>query len=441
MNALTVAYAVMSIPARARLASGLLKQLPTDTVHTIDRRRSGAWENAREAWLQLADSETQWSVVVQDDVELCSGFTQLVSAQLQQHPLPTSFFWGSTAKYRSLVDETKDHTIILHGSDILPTGVCLALPTKHLREMVQFCDQLPTRKFGTHDDTRIVEWLRSRKWPLAYPIPSLADHHGEHGSTFTGHVGRRRALRFRGSRVSGPHDVVYPLGPTPHKHPELRYSLRSLSLMPHRNVHIFGEHPGWTSAEVRVVRVPPSMKSVDVRLPAPESMKWGNIVANLLVACADNQVSDNFVLMNDDFFLTRPTEAPAPQHRESLREQAVQLPTENPYRKMLELTADWLEQRGHPSVSYELHQPMLVNRRLLLEVLKSMPHSRLLYRSLYGNLLLPPGVAETDCKVRADDAELPDLTGRWCLSTDDRSFRRVLPTLKQLFPRTSSYEN
>src|SRR5690606_9190627 len=84
---------------------------------------------------------------------------------------------------------------------------------------------------------------------------------------------------------------------------ELRYSLRSLANFDHDRVVIVGGKPSWVTG-------------VDFfrgnRFPG----KWGNVYDNLRIAC--EHVDGEFVVMNDDIFITRPTTLLPSLHRGSL---------------------------------------------------------------------------------------------------------------------------
>src|SRR5690606_13335752 len=95
-------------------------------------------------------------------------------------------------------------------------------------------------------------------------------------------------------------DVVYPLGRATGgwKHDAIRYSLRSLCM--------YAEEAGW---RVFVVGESPSVLDYRkvIHIPFKETkVKEINILEKALAAAQDKRVSDEFLFINDDYFMLRP---------------------------------------------------------------------------------------------------------------------------------------
>lgn len=93
-------------------------------------------------------------------------------------------------------------------------------------------------------------------------------------------------------------DVVYILGSgSLANNEEIRYSVRSLEkhLLDLRNVYIIGEDPK---------NLP---NAFHVQSSDKTKEKWKNAYLKVLRACEITELSDEFLLMNDDFFLTEDT--------------------------------------------------------------------------------------------------------------------------------------
>src|SRR4051812_2193913 len=89
-------------------------------------------------------------------------------------------------------------------------------------------------------------------------------------------------------------DVVYPFGKgSLWKNNELRYSLRSLeeNCIGVKNVFVIGQNPEFLSD--KVIHVPYQ----DIY-----TNKSRNIMSKIHWICNDRRVSDNFVMLNDDYF-------------------------------------------------------------------------------------------------------------------------------------------
>lgn len=93
-------------------------------------------------------------------------------------------------------------------------------------------------------------------------------------------------------RIDEQTDVVYPVKLTRNGNRELRLSLRSLSNIPHRNVYVVApERPEWLSGDVRFIECP------------DDHVSYENVNRKLLAACSVDDLSENFIFMNDDIFI------------------------------------------------------------------------------------------------------------------------------------------
>ena len=92
-------------------------------------------------------------------------------------------------------------------------------------------------------------------------------------------------------------DVVYILGTHSRwQDNEIRYSLRSLQkhMADLRNVFVVGEHPDWLQ---NVTHIP---------MPDGYGLRWKNAYTKTLAACQHPDLSEEFLFMNDDFYMTEP---------------------------------------------------------------------------------------------------------------------------------------
>lgn len=206
---------------------------------------------------------------------------------------------------------------------------------------------------------------------------------------------------------------------------ELRYSLRSLDNTKHDQVWIFGSAPHW----VRNLR--------HYQLPA-RGNKHLTTNRNLREACNHPEVSDPFILMNDDFYFMQPTRTIPTQHRGTVRhviDQYLGQGINSSYVDGMRRTLAMLETRGHQDpLSYELHTPMVVDKQTMLDTLNLGAYQR---RTVYHALAGLKGRRAHDVKVGRIGAPIPD--GRF-LSTSDATFNYVRPTLEHAFPEPSRYE-
>jgi len=203
---------------------------------------------------------------------------------------------------------------------------------------------------------------------------------------------------------------------------ELRYSLRSLeNLEGVDRVWVVGGAPRWYTGHF--IHVPPMLNKYDT-------------VRNNLHAILDSDVSETFVLMNDDFFVTKKT-PPVSLVEGLLLHRMQRFEHSQPngrYTRELEITYKFLlKQVGYP-LSFELHTPMVMHKEGLRQVLK-MPG---LWRSVYGNLFVHEWELADDVKLYGGD---PWYAHTPFLSTTDGSFRLHQDKFELLFSTPSRFES
>lgn len=224
-------------------------------------------------------------------------------------------------------------------------------------------------------------------------------------------------------------DIVY-VTKARFENEELRYSLRTLKNIPHRKVFIFGACPPW-------------VKNVQKRGVVQNENKWANVNHLLRVACRTEAVSDNFILMNDDFFINKKINGLDYYYCKNLEDRIEGLSDEvmNPSKYMLNLAVgiDILKEHNSQTKNFELHVPMIFNKYKLYPILKKYPDSAA-RRSIYANMYNIEGKETTDCKVYGLMA-IPDARRNF-LSTTDASFRHGLvgKYIRTKFKDKSKYE-
>ena len=179
-------------------------------------------------------------------------------------------------------------------------------------------------------------------------------------------------------------DVVYILGTgSKWDDNELRYSLRSLQYLKHNRVFIVGECPDWA---VNVCHVPAG----DIY----GKQKQRNALHKLQRAITTD-LSEDFILMNDDFFLLRPMKA-SYQYRQTLR-QALQGDAGGPYLEAIRNT-----QAMFPDgLDYSLHTPFVYNKAKLARTIEACGDEPVLLRTVYGNMHEVGGEAMDDVKIHS----------------------------------------
>lgn len=187
-------------------------------------------------------------------------------------------------------------------------------------------------------------------------------------------------------------DIVYFVKESP-KNEELRYSLRSIERnLPHRLVWIYGGKPDDIVPD----------RFVPVRQTG--ATKWDKVQSMFHSVCNNPEISEDFVLFNDDFFVVNPLEEIKPYYRSSLYEHIVKRESgfgdrATEYSKELRKCAKALEDAGIRDIlSYELHIPMVINKKNLLQVMTEFPNIHAT-RTLYGNWCKVGGLKRADVKI------------------------------------------
>jgi len=214
---------------------------------------------------------------------------------------------------------------------------------------------------------------------------------------------------------------------------ELRYSLRSVfQNMPHDKIWVVGNKPRWFNGNF---------------IPVKDSNNKFDNIKNCTKAAAESlEISDNFVLMNDDFFLLKKIDHLPNYHGGFLKNKVEEYEAFNSksyYTKLLRNTLNLLNNLGYENpIDYDIHLPMIMNK----ESLKTIMHYRYSVRSLYGNIFNISGETVKDVKVydkgtlaaRSHDYLNSDFP---FVSTTDSSFNRLYrDILKDMFPNPSIYE-
>lgn len=223
-------------------------------------------------------------------------------------------------------------------------------------------------------------------------------------------------------------DVVYFVKDGIHND-ELRHSIRSVCKnMPYRRIWVFGGCPKNIVPDVRV------------RVEQEGKTKWDKVHAMFKMAAENKEISDDFILMNDDFFIMKPIDKIEPIHRGLLEDHVKVLGT-GQYRRMLEGVDAELKKRGKSTYSYELHTPFVYNKKKLLKLLNDNPNLRCT-RTMYGNLYKIGGKRASDVKIFSSTPDF-DYENTTFLSTDDPMVKPTCDTWRYImkqFPGQCKYE-
>lgn len=210
---------------------------------------------------------------------------------------------------------------------------------------------------------------------------------------------------------------------------ELRYSLRSVSMnMPHKRVWIFGGCPLNIVPDVRV------------KVAQTGKTKWDRVRNMYKMVCENKEITDNFIMFNDDFFVMHPTDHIEYMYRCSLEEHIKILEPHRPteYSRLLRKC---LAELGPRAASFELHVPFIFNKKELSRLLDDYPDLHCT-RTLYGNLGEFGSFRHNDVKIFNINPPF-DYKASQFLSTDDSIVNvnnDIWRWLQKQFPKKCEFE-
>ena len=215
---------------------------------------------------------------------------------------------------------------------------------------------------------------------------------------------------------------------------ELRYSIRSaVKNLPHDKIWVVGGKPDWyTGNYIKVDQ---------------GRAKYTNARNSLKAICDSEEISESFILMNDDFYIINKVESVPYMYAGTLDDKIKQredIFNGNTYTTLLRNTLGYLSRKKiNVALDYELHVPMVMEKRRLSKVLKLSG----LWRSVYGNVFNVGGVKIRDVKVYdkkdkfyINSYDINNLELDY-LSSNDDSFETVKTLiLEERFPFKTTYE-
>lgn len=223
-------------------------------------------------------------------------------------------------------------------------------------------------------------------------------------------------------------DIIYFVKDTT-KNEELRYSLRSLKNFPHGKIWFYGGCPDGLKPDHHI------------KVEQDQPTKWANIFKMFKLACKNNNISKDFLLFNDDFFVMKKIKTPVNYYEGDLYKRVVTLEDKHngitPYSQQLRYTLQELESMGCTTINYAVHTPMLINREKGLELANIIDGPMI--RCAYGNYFKIGGKDHSDFKI---DSVTKKYRNECYLSTNDKSFAHgiVGEQIRKLFPDKCEYE-
>lgn len=259
---------------------------------------------------------------------------------------------------------------------------------------------------------------------------------------------RAETLKIKGGMMDNikKMDIVYVLKDAAYNE-ELRYSLRSVDRnFPCKKVWFYGAKPVGLKAD----KIVP--------MPQEGARKWDRVRGMLKAIAENDKITENFVLFNDDFFVIEKVKDLPYIYCGTLADLCVNIEIKNdfkptPYTAELKKTIKAIRDKhwhidGRED-NYELHIPMVFNRKLLKKVIEMFPDNRGT-RSLYANYLMTlddddqiwGDSTDKDVKIIGLDEPVEVDPSLPYVSTDDNSFENgaVGELIRTMFPKKSRFE-
>ena len=225
-------------------------------------------------------------------------------------------------------------------------------------------------------------------------------------------------------------DIIYPLKIKNNENEELRYSLRSLENLPHRNVYVLSPtRLPWLSREIKWVRFDDGLGN-----------HFRNVNEKLLLMCQDKRISDPFILMNDDIFIMKKMNELPYYALGRIKDRLDSYLIHGKYYLDTQRAYGIIRNLGKKDIDFECHAPILFYKKPLKRVLElylASGHRR----SIYCNLENVRPTYVKDFKVYCFDDDYDK--NREILSTDDENFEKDSEIKRQIqhtFKRKSKYE-
>lgn len=220
-------------------------------------------------------------------------------------------------------------------------------------------------------------------------------------------------------------DIVYVLGTgSKFDNFELKISLRSIEKYGkgYSRIFIIGEKPEWINYD-KVTHIP--AKDIS-NIPAINSTH------KLLIACNSDEISENFILFNDDFFLTKKTNFSKLKNYTRPQKLRQSFPPEKRfafYNRIIARTDKVLKDNGFDTNHFGIHLPITINSKKFIDMYNKFQkeineHNGLSTRSLYGNYAELEPTPIKDCKINIFFSYKkiePFIKDTFCISVGDKT--------------------
>lgn len=165
---------IMACPKRAENVNKLLQKLdlPEEAVTWDDRPEGGdAMYTARKAWLHPMPENAAHRLVLQDDVDVCENFKEVVEKIVKSHP----------KRVLSLINFLQPSNHPNYNNTpyyrvFNMAGCAIVMPKEIIEPCMQWCDESTDEVLKPHDDLMISKYCREHNQMMVTVIPCIVQH-------------------------------------------------------------------------------------------------------------------------------------------------------------------------------------------------------------------------------------------------------------------------
>jgi hypothetical protein len=207
---------------------------------------------------------------------------------------------------------------------------------------------------------------------------------------------------------------------------ELRYSIRSvLNSFPDASICLIGGKPEWYCGDY---------------VPVEDTgNKFDNITNCYKTIVESDQIDEDFVLMNDDFYVLKKIDSIPLFYDGTLSNKIdshmLKYGMSAYARVLVKAKKDLIKAGISDPLCYDVHMPMIFNKTML----SYLDHTNNAPRSTYGNMYNLGGIDVKDVKIYHNSQD-KDVSNLSFLSTEDDSFKFVSDQLIRMFPHKTIIE-
>lgn len=345
-------------------------------------------------------SEAPFVVLMNNDTEAVPGWMEKLSQPLQKNPqvMISGPLTTTPDSWQGKYPKGKTGWVIRERGML---AFFCAMFNRKLFDEIGILDERFGLGFGDDDD--YCRRILTAGYKMALVQDLVIPHH--HRSTFKKLFSEEKIQELQKEAISKyyrkydsyagkieldkkydgqPVDLVYVLGTgSVWKNNEIRFSLRSVekNLAGVGKIWIVGENPGFLTEKVRHIPYPDELGKQNAD---------GNMARKILRACREEELTEDFLFMNDDFIINKPVVAGQIPwlHKGDMKDRPPDYWRGELYRNRLRMTFETLRDKGFPTIQYDYHAPMLMNKTLFPKCMDMFDYAHdigLTFRSLYGN--------------------------------------------------------